>query len=615
MKKILIITLALALTLLAISCPEDNGGNSSGTTVVTLSKNTLNLELGEYSNITASTNPPYAVITWTSSNPAVATVSAPGRITGVSVGTATITAKAGDGGKATCAVTVTPAANPTVITLDPTTITMEVDEFEIITATLVPANRVLTWTSGNQAVATVNTNGRVTGVSAGTSVITASTLDGGRATCNVTITKATKNYVEIEEDTLVHYLPPLLGVGHFGTNLGTNNSDGSYIFGTAATAWSGGGAQYSFPTPKATDTWKLSDYQIVEIHLKATSGSVTAGVKKSGGNTDLKPIPNDTSGITFNAAVDGGVLIYKTVIGEAGAGIGFQRNTGGPATVAIEKVVFSKTAIRTISFSGGSYTGMAAIDPIKIPDGRTVNFGADYAMPSKPKYSDNTKHFDGWQNKTDNIPFDIAAAITKDLTLEAIWANGPPPIVNMGLNLNPASWGQLPPNAAITGGSPSFVIPAEYADSTYADGVLTLKFDGRNRQRAIIPLNADQIEELMDSSVAGVTFRLDADVAIDTTDTTAKVHSGEFRMHLGDPSAGSDWNATVGTTTNAADEGPLANHLTEYRSLTRRSKSLLGWFILQAMYAVGTDSGQKDGFAKVTITIRSISVEKGDTTQ
>ena len=48
----------------------------------------------------------------------------------------------------------------------------------------------LTWTSGTTAKATVDNTGKVTGVAAGTSVITVTTANGLSAQCTVTVTSA-----------------------------------------------------------------------------------------------------------------------------------------------------------------------------------------------------------------------------------------------------------------------------------------------------------------------------------------------------------------------------------------------------------------------------------------
>lgn len=81
---------------------------------VSLNKNTLNLAIGTSETLTASVAPADATnkeVVWSSSNEAVATVDATGKVTAVAAGTATITVTTTDGGKtAPCAVSVTTAS-------------------------------------------------------------------------------------------------------------------------------------------------------------------------------------------------------------------------------------------------------------------------------------------------------------------------------------------------------------------------------------------------------------------------------------------------------------------------------------------------------------------------
>lgn len=78
----------------------------------------------------------------------------------------------------------------TGITLDKSTITLLVAEEYQLLATIEPAdaeNKEVEWTSTDETIATV-VDGKVTGKSAGTSTITAKTVDGGfTATCEVTV--------------------------------------------------------------------------------------------------------------------------------------------------------------------------------------------------------------------------------------------------------------------------------------------------------------------------------------------------------------------------------------------------------------------------------------------
>jgi len=87
-------------------------------TGVTMSPTTASISAGLTKQLTAIIAPSNATnqnVTWSSSNTAIATVSATGLVTAVAAGTATITVKTVDGAKtATCAVTVTTAPSFTV---------------------------------------------------------------------------------------------------------------------------------------------------------------------------------------------------------------------------------------------------------------------------------------------------------------------------------------------------------------------------------------------------------------------------------------------------------------------------------------------------------------------
>jgi len=136
-------------------------------------------------------------VTWTSSAPGIATVSESGLVTAVAQGTATITATSNlDNTKSgTCSVIVNAPAAPipvTAISIKSST-TLGIGESETLAITYTPADanqgKAVTWTSANSSIATVDANGKVTGVAAGTTTVTAtSTTDPNiKSSCTVTI--------------------------------------------------------------------------------------------------------------------------------------------------------------------------------------------------------------------------------------------------------------------------------------------------------------------------------------------------------------------------------------------------------------------------------------------
>lgn len=114
-------------------------------------------------------------VTFESSNTAVATVSASGLITAKGPGTATITvtAKDGSGKKATCTVTVTQPVKG--VTVSPSSVVIQKDNVQKLTASVVPenaTNKKLIYKSSNETVAVVSNDGIITARSEGWATIT-----------------------------------------------------------------------------------------------------------------------------------------------------------------------------------------------------------------------------------------------------------------------------------------------------------------------------------------------------------------------------------------------------------------------------------------------------------
>ena len=133
-------------------------------------------------------------VSWSSSNEAVATVSADGTVTAKSAGIAIITATSENGMTASCTITVEKKLIPiTEVYLDKSSATLTEGDTATLTATVLPENTTyskdVSWSSSNSAVVTVDANGTVTAKSAGTAVITATTENGKTASCTVTVNK------------------------------------------------------------------------------------------------------------------------------------------------------------------------------------------------------------------------------------------------------------------------------------------------------------------------------------------------------------------------------------------------------------------------------------------
>ena len=159
-------------------------------TSISLDKTTLSLVEGDDATLVATVKPDNATdktVTWTSSDANVATVT-DGKVHAVKVGTAVITAKAGDK-TATCTVTVATKVIPvTSIWLDKSEMELTEGDEAVLTATVKPddaTDKTVTWTSSDPSVATV-TDGQVKALKPGTATITAKAGDKS-AKCTVTV--------------------------------------------------------------------------------------------------------------------------------------------------------------------------------------------------------------------------------------------------------------------------------------------------------------------------------------------------------------------------------------------------------------------------------------------
>jgi uncharacterized repeat protein (TIGR02543 family) len=163
-------------------------------TGVTLSQTSLARAPLQTASLTATVYPEGAAnlaVTWTSSNPGAATVTQQGEVKAVAAGNAVIFVTTKDGGYAAmCAVTVEDPV--TGITLSETSLVLVPGQNAYLDATVNPsgANQAVTWSITDSGVATVDQNGKVTGLAEGgpITVTATSVADPGKtATCAVTV--------------------------------------------------------------------------------------------------------------------------------------------------------------------------------------------------------------------------------------------------------------------------------------------------------------------------------------------------------------------------------------------------------------------------------------------
>jgi uncharacterized protein YjdB len=133
------------------------------------------------------------LVTWASTDPAVATVNQSGLATAIASGVATISATS-EAATGTATISVPAPVDAVVVT--PSVVSQNLGATQQLAATLRDADgnvltgRTVVWTSSAPAVATVNASGLETAVGAGAATITA-TSEGKSGTATVTVTTTT----------------------------------------------------------------------------------------------------------------------------------------------------------------------------------------------------------------------------------------------------------------------------------------------------------------------------------------------------------------------------------------------------------------------------------------
>ena len=166
---------------------------------VSVSPATASLQVGasvQLSAVTRDANNNVLIgrlVTWSSSNTGISTVSTSGLVTAVAAGSVSITASS-EGQTASAPITVSaPAPVPVAsVSVSPATATLQVGGTVQLSATTRDANnnvltgRAITWSSSNTAISTVSTSGLVTAVAAGNATITA-TSEGKTSSAAITV--------------------------------------------------------------------------------------------------------------------------------------------------------------------------------------------------------------------------------------------------------------------------------------------------------------------------------------------------------------------------------------------------------------------------------------------
>ena len=267
-------------------------------------------------------------VTWTSSNYNVANVDSSGKVTPVSGGTAVITATSqfDKTKKATCNVTVTGPIFDTKV--HATGVALNFDKKDLIVGTaftlravIAPsnaANKAVTWSSSNEAVATVSTTGVVTPLTVGITVIVVRTVDGEKVdVCIVSVTKRDLTGISLIQNTATLKVGGTLALKPVITPLDASNK---------------------------TVVWTCGNEDVAKVSVEGVVTAITPGTAAIIGRT-----------------VEGNYLIYCVIyVPEEIESIMLSQNSmkfniGDAAVTLLAKITPDKTSQKGVTWTSSNY--------------------------------------------------------------------------------------------------------------------------------------------------------------------------------------------------------------------------------------------------------------------
>jgi uncharacterized protein YjdB len=400
--------------------------------------------------------------TWNSSNTSIATVGSTGVVTGVAAGTAAISYTVA-GGSATTIVTVN--ALPTAGTITGTPSVCQGN-----TATLSTAATGGVWSSGAATIATVDSAGAVSGVSAGTATISYTVTNGCGAVAATQVVTVNPN--------------PYAGT----------------ISGTATV---NAGATISLSNGITGGTWSSSNTSIATV---GSTGVVT-GVAP-GTATISYSVTNSCGTVSATEMV--------TVLPAAPTVTSVSPNPANPGTsITITGTNFNTTPANNIVFFGATRATVTAAGTTSLT--ATVPVGATFMpvsvnntaaaltgygqYPFLPTY-DNSLYISGVVNFSNNVPFTTGSNPTS-VAIGDIDGDGKSDMAVTNTSSNTVSiYRNASSSGSITSGS--FATPVTFTTGTHPFGVAIGDIDGDGKpDLAVANLSSDYVSVFRNTSTSG----------------------------------------------------------------------------------------------------------------
>ena len=209
-------------------------------------------------------------------------------------------------------------SEPTSVSLNKTSLTLDVGKSYTLTKTVSPSNAVTsyTWSSSNTSVATVDGNGKVTAKASGTATITVKTSNGKTATCKVTVSLPA---------------PQITGLANTtgGIKISWNKVDGAYGYRLYYKPVSGGWKRFKDTTATSfTDSGVVPNKtETYTIRCIDKNGNTISGFNSTGWSKKYTPVAPTISKLDITT---GGIkLSWNKIAGVYGYRLYYKKSSGG----------------------------------------------------------------------------------------------------------------------------------------------------------------------------------------------------------------------------------------------------------------------------------------------
>ena len=209
-------------------------------------------------------------------------------------------------------------SDPTSVSLNKTSLTLDVGKSYTLTKTVSPSNAVTsyTWSSSNTSVATVDKNGKVTAKASGTATITVKTSNGKIANCKVTVNLPTPQITSLANTT-------------GGIKISWNKVDGAYGYRLYYKPVSGGWKRFKDTTATSfTDSGVVPNKtETYTIRCIDKNGNTVSGFNSTGWSKKYTPVAPTISKLDITT---GGIkLSWNKIAGVYGYRLYYKPESGG----------------------------------------------------------------------------------------------------------------------------------------------------------------------------------------------------------------------------------------------------------------------------------------------